>query len=719
MAWRALLVAALFALHVCDVHTAVVGSVGGPSTSAKSTKRIGAVVDTLRDLAASIENEEKVEAANFKCLMQWCDDTVSTLQETNDRLQFSLEDDSVAVKQHTAAIANLGHTLGQQKQELEEATDSLDQATGIRDEEHNEFKGEKELNMQSQDQIKGAIGILEKVHQTGGFLQNGAMQHVQLNEPGESSFILGIFRQLKNKLQQNGESAQKAELQKQDLHNTFRDTKNQQLSSLRMSSKDKKIQLTETQTDLAQSESDIVRQKKGLAEGGASLEHSMQHCDKKREEWNIRGEDRAREKAAIREAISYLMLTLQQQEVAPAPAGAALLQVRSAARVALSYGSFSAAQALIGAADGELATLSAHTDSKTRVDVFGKLKFMISQLIGVLQKEQKAEAEKKSYCGAEREKKLGEQTDHNDTVSSLNATIDEKTNLVQTLTSETDQINASIGESGNNFANAAKLRKQQKAIYEAGTKDRTLSLRVLQEARAVLAKFYETNEAFVQLSTRHHRVHGASLRFVHFAKKTETSAHGEQPTPPQTWTSGTSTRHTGEGNIVLNMLDNIIHDVDVEQQDAEIEENEAAAAFVSLQQDTRGDFDEGMREITLRVARRARTLVQLDTHRETREDKMTTLQAIGDQLLNLGKECNELLSNFAARTKARDFEIAQLRDVIDIISGSSIAARTGLLEEDDSAPGASAASPAEMSEMQILSSRIHGMKVKASSLLLP
>merc|ERR1719409_2238682 len=72
--------------------------------SPTTTKRMGAVVSALEDLLASIESEEKEEAQQYKCYVQWCDDTTAAKKQEIDENQVALENNGVAAEQHTSKL---------------------------------------------------------------------------------------------------------------------------------------------------------------------------------------------------------------------------------------------------------------------------------------------------------------------------------------------------------------------------------------------------------------------------------------------------------------------------------------------------------------------------------------------------------------------------------------------------------------------------------------
>merc|ERR1719399_707317 len=248
----------------------------------------------------------------------------------------------------------------------------MDQAKGIRDEEQTKYEQDKSMNMQSMGQINQAINIVQRVHQVGGFLQNGVVQKMQLNEPGESNFVLGVMKSLKQNLERNQKKSDEEEAKKQGLHDKLVSTKSAQLAATQEETRVKALALTETKTKLSQANNDIETLEEVTKENKDYLADTTTTCGDKKKEWEIRGEDRAKEKAAIAEAISFLKITFTEK--AREEQKATLLQVQeqhkkdcadfgencddSTPLSFLQVSNLGAASALVSTADAELSMLS-------------------------------------------------------------------------------------------------------------------------------------------------------------------------------------------------------------------------------------------------------------------------------------------------------------------------------------------------------------------------
>merc|ERR1719443_1971837 len=115
-------------------------------------------------------------------------------------------------------------------------------------------------------------------------------------------------------------------------------------------------------------------------------------------------------------------------------------------------------------------------------------------LIKVHQAQQAAETKKRGWCLGEIKKKKGEKANTIDALKTLTATINRKTAEVKTSSNTVKNLRRAIAKSEKRNAVAAKLRRKAAAIYAAGKKDRLLSIKVLKQAKQVMAKFYDSKD---------------------------------------------------------------------------------------------------------------------------------------------------------------------------------------------------------------------------------
>jgi len=237
---------------------------------------------------------------------------------------------------------------------------------------------------------------------------------------------------------------------------------------------------------------------------------------------------------------------------------------------------------------------------------------------------------------------------------------------IKSLAKDVEDVNAALAKMKTQVEEAKAMRKKEKFDYDKGTKDRLLAGKVLKQASAVLAKFYATMDPSQAAALNQKPVQ-----------------IGEQKEPPKTWRKGSSSRKEILGNAVIRIIEKIRDDIILEQKAAQKDEEQAIVVFEKLMKDSRVQFDDSMADITERVKRKAKLTVEVNADKQAKSQKDKELVDVKTQLASLHAKCDELMKNFEARTKARNFEVSQLKDVMDILSGSSVATRTGFLEQPD------------------------------------
>merc|ERR1719172_356602 len=101
--------------------------------------------------------------------------------------------------------------------EIQETQDSMAQAQNLRKQENEQWTEDMVINTQSLSQIDAAINHVSSVGQHRvGFLQNGQSGSRQLHNrlAPDSSYVLGIMKGLRDRLEQTRTSLQKVESEK-------------------------------------------------------------------------------------------------------------------------------------------------------------------------------------------------------------------------------------------------------------------------------------------------------------------------------------------------------------------------------------------------------------------------------------------------------------------------------------------------------------------------
>eukprot|EP00429_Kryptoperidinium_foliaceum_P070308 CAMPEP_0176053934 /NCGR_PEP_ID=MMETSP0120_2-20121206/26831_1 /TAXON_ID=160619 /ORGANISM="Kryptoperidinium foliaceum, Strain CCMP 1326" /LENGTH=708 /DNA_ID=CAMNT_0017387395 /DNA_START=79 /DNA_END=2202 /DNA_ORIENTATION=- len=629
----------------------------GGAISASSSKQITAVVDTLSDIVQSVQSEQAKESKMFQDFQAWCKSEKKNLASALDSAENQKESSDVFSKETSATISQLETRLSEIETAIKETQDIMAKAESVRSKESDENEDDMTLNRQSLDQVQRAIKIVQKVHQPG-LVQDSALRRYQISEPGESKYVLGIMKGLQEKLEKTRANLQSQEKKRVEMHNMFMSTNKGEMENLQNEKNQKRNTLTETKINLVELKHILERSKKKVIELTKIVKDTADLCFAKEASFKLRSTEREQELAALKEAIAAIKSGALQ-----AKKGSKLLQENPVAMAFVQLESSKRHRNLLKAHSGAPAMAQVKAQAKAPGGAAGRdhSKTVVQKLIDLLDKQQGEEKDKRNYCKAELDKKNKERTDTSDTIKGLKAQIDSKSGEIGNLVGEVKEMEGNIEKMKKGLEEATKLRKQEKKTYEETSKDRKLAIKVLKQAQQVLKQFYATHDKTALLQ-----------------KKT-VKAPPAPTKPPQTW-SDKSTRKTIRSATALELMDKVAGEIAEEEKKAAGEEQKAAAAYEKLQNDNRAEFDRLMEEITQRVKRKAKLVVQLNSHKEELTQSKADLEALNQQIMSLHKECDELLKNYEKRAKARGWEKNQLRDVIDILAGSSVAVRTGLVQ---------------------------------------
>mmetsp|Transcript_72124 Transcript_72124/g.192375 ORF Transcript_72124/g.192375 Transcript_72124/m.192375 type:complete len:477 (+) Transcript_72124:471-1901(+) len=459
--------------------------------------------------------------------------------------------------------------------------------------------------------------------------------------PGESSMALGVMQGLKTNMAKNLEDAKEDEAEKVELHEELTSSKGLQRKEIQADMRKKGMLLADAKNTLAEARADTAQLVKDLAENTKSLSATRKACDEKAKEWEIRSEDLTKEKAALAEAIEFLSKVVAEGNETVGPSET-FIQVGLQKRVL----------AFLHKQEHQLSRLASHGSSISR-EHFSGVKTIVKELINVTLEEQDAAEAKFKSCTRKQKRNEQQLGDAQEEQERLAAFIDEKSALLERLNTEAEDLENLMKEADESKATAEKMRGEEHAAFEKQQQDDDMALKVLRHAKKALRDFYGSED------------HTKLLQ-----------ASGD-PDQPKTWSK--SSRKTGETNVVLVMIDQIIDDLRIEMREAAVEEEEAQQAFQKYQTEAAVEKKERRALLTEKVTRRAKVKVQLSSAEEDAETNAEDLTSIKGQIHSWNSTCAEHIENHRADSKERQFQLDQLRDVGDILDGADVAARTALL----------------------------------------
>lgn len=640
-----------------------------------SLKQLHAVVDTMQDLLVTIQKEEEEEKKNFDCFLEWCSKEKAEKAKEIEEQGLLIEDLKVTVDQAELEITKNAYIIQQNLKSIKELNASIQTAQAIRAEELGQYEADRALNTQSVQQLGTAIKIVKGAGYGGDFLQSKQKESA---DPGETSFVIGVFESLKQNMERNQASADKEEVRRKENFNKLMAEKQELLKNFTTETENKQILLAETEQEYVHAKNNIKSTESGQKEGQIYLQETKESCELREKSWRSREADRAKEKIAIQEAIAFLKISFQEEstiedaenedatETVDAVVDAADGDADSAAPVAPSFLQLNQNQRpsflTLASLDLEsankmlsLSSLSSRVDAFAKSDRFGGIKKRIVSLISALEREQENDLKKKKRCEATEKQQNTIFETKQDDMTQLESLIDRKSELIKSATHGIREIKVLMKDAKKGNEDLGKQRKKEHAVFEQGLKERKLAIKVLKQAGQVLTKFYASKERAALIAT-------------------EKSTKG----PPESNANPPAGRHESDSKVVLAMLEKIREDLVRENQNAKKVEEEAEKAFEETERSAVKEFDIRMEKITEMSSQRAKSSVQLDNTKEDAGQLKDRLGAIQGKIRALVNECGEFLHSYAEREKARGFEIAQLKDAHGIFSGASEAVRTGI-----------------------------------------
>merc|ERR1719353_2830481 len=416
------------------------------------------VTETLKDILQSVVNEEAQEKTIYDKYTKWCGTESEQLGKDISDTKTALENAKVLSEEQLSNVDSLTLFISKSEKEIEDTKDAIAQAIALRTEENDGYTQDMQINTQSLRQIETAIKHVGKVQKQGGFLQNGVVHKLQLNQPGESSYVLGIMKGLKEKLTKTRASLKSTEEEKVKMHNSFLSTKGESMKVMSDTTTAKKILLTETSAKQAGTKQKILK----LTEESA-LGEAIRYL-----------------KELPFEQVSFIQQVPEQsidEEHNTVVFSPSFLQTEDSSDASDTVSERAFEDAATAAFLGEDDKIAAHMQK----DTFNGVKDVVSKLISSHADTQKEEKEKKEYCQTEIESKEDEKEDTTNTLAAVKANIEKKSSEVEMLADEVKKLYASIDKIKTSLETATKVRGEEKALFEASSKDRALATKVLHQ----------------------------------------------------------------------------------------------------------------------------------------------------------------------------------------------------------------------------------------------
>jgi len=645
------------------------------------------VLQLMEGMLAKAKSEKHDEQVQFAAYKQFCDDTSVEKKRAIEEANEAIEVFKADIEKYTADAAKLAREIASHEEDISVWNGDVSAATKVREIEKADYDATHKDYSESVDALERAIAVLKKQaydrKQASSLMQVSALKHISLipqeaknaitaflqQEPDEglavsapeangyefqSSGIIEMLEKLLDKFIAERTTLEKEEMNsKQAFEMLHQDltAQIQQATAERDSkaeTKAKKLQAkASTEGDLADTTSTRDADSKYLSDLTAT-------CEQKSSDFESRQGLRAEEIEAINKAMEIIssgavagnaekhLPSLLQKK------GSALAQLRAGgseertlkSRVAV----FLEQKArLLGSR-----VLSQVAD-RAAEDPFVKVRKMIKDLIVRLMEEANEEAEHKGWCDTELSTNEQTRKEKTDAVETLHAEIDQLEASIAKTTEDINMLTEAVAELTSAMAKATELRGEEKAKNEATVADAKEAQTAVAQALTVLKEFYAKAAeatAFVQAK--------------------------QQPEAPAIFDSSYKGMQSENGGVV-GMLEVIQSDFARLEADTSAAEATSQKEYDTFMTDSKVDKESKETDIEHKTAKKQDETQALTVKRQDLEGTQKELDAALAYFDKLKPSCVEAGVSYDDRVARRKEEIESLQEALKILNGEDIA----------------------------------------------
>jgi cell division septum initiation protein DivIVA len=641
------------------------------------------VIQLLQGMLEQGKAEKHEEQVQFAAYKQFCDDTEvekkRAIAEANERIDILKAD----ISKYTADAARLTKEIAAHDEDISVWTGDSKAATKVREIEKADYDATHKDYSESISALERAIAVLKKQaynRPQASLVQVQALTVLPLI-PKEAKKALNIFLQedpTDEGLAVSAPEAEGYEFQSQgviDMLEKLLDkfvAERTQLEKEEMNSKhaydmlmqDLKAQIAQATQDRSEKSETKAKKLQAKADAEGDLEDTtttrdadekyladlVATCEQKATDFEARQQLRAEELVAIEKAIEIIssgavagnaekhLPTLIQQ-------GTSLVSLR--ADMSNQANQNRAAQYLRERASELGSRVLGAVAMRASDDPFAKVKKMIKDLIVRLMEEANEEAEHKGWCDTELSTNEQTRKEKTEAVETLHAEIDQLEASIAKLTEDITELAKAVAELDAAMAKATELRQEEKATNTETIKDSQEAQTAVAQALTVLKEFYEkAGEATALLQ--------------------------QQPEAPEIFDKPYQGMQAENGGVV-GMLEVIQSDFARLESDTKAAEATAQKEYDTFMTDSKVDKEKKTTDIEHKTAKKQDESQALTVKNEDLEGTQKELDAALAYFDKLKPSCVDAGVSYEDRVARRKEEIESLQEALRILNGEDIA----------------------------------------------
>jgi len=642
------------------------------------------VVSMLQSMQKKVTAEGEKEQQLYDKFMCYCKNGGSDLSASINAADTKVPQLASDIKEGEAKKKQLDEDLKQHQVDRSAAKAAMEEATSIRNKEHDAFTKEKATLSSNLDAMSKAIKAIEN-GMAGGFLQTNAAQALKKiamtdtnlmdadrqdimaflsgGQNGQyvpqSGQIVGILKTIHDEMSKSLADAEAEEKAAVSSYEALIAAKTKEVEANTHAIEVKTVRVGELAVQIVQMKNDLTDNEEQLIQDKKFLADLEKNCAEQTKEMEERQKTRSEELQALSETIKLLndddALELFKKTLPGNSASFVQIgnkKARSEKRALAMIKSVS----LFSTHRPQFDFISLAIQGK-KVG-FAKVIKMIDNLVATLQQEQLDDNHKKEYCAKQLDFAEDKKKTLTKAVSDLEISIEEATDGIATLKDEIKALENGIKELDKSVAEATEQRKAEHEDYTELMASDSAAKELMQFAQNRLNKFYNPKLYKAPASE------GAV-----FADVQEHQMADPGPAPAGLKEGGYS-KKSEESNGVIAMISLLIKDLDKEMTEASANEKDAQGDYEQTLSDSAEKRATDSKALTDKTAAKASMESDLEAYREQKDSTTKELMATASYISSLHGECDWLLQYFDVRKEARSSEIDALHNAKAVLSGA-------------------------------------------------
>jgi len=682
--------------------------------SVTSVSGVQKVISMLTDMSATAKKEKNDEEIAFGKFTVWCDQETTSLAKEIKENGETIELLETEIGKLNQDVAGLGEAIGELNDNVAKYQADVKSETAQREKDHAAFLEEEKDYSESVDALERAVAVLSRQdYDRPALLQLSEDDRLPAKAQSVVTALLGmagensdpdyqapeanayefqgggIVELLKKLLAQFTEKlgqCQKEEMNSKHAYDMVIADLTDSIENSEKETEAKTVEKEQKTEKAAQNKKQLAATVADKAENEKLLKTTETECSEKKLSFAEKQKLRAEELEAIAKAIEILSSddvsgnAEKHLALTQSPKSTSLVQAGSRNQgIRHQIHDFLASEGRRKHSKG--LTLLAEQIS---ADPFAKVKKLIDGMITRLLEEAEEDAKHEGFCDKEMGKSKITRNKLTEDIDSLDAAIEEGKSTIQTLADDTATLSQEVEGLMKSMTEATELRKKEKETNKVTVADAQAAQKAVAAATAVLKDFFEkasTATALVQAKTPDPRQWGLktgvkmgtdewnALANPNFKGKVDTGHKEDMQTFGETYEGQQDEAQYG----ILALLEVVASDFANLEADTTATEEASQKAYEDFMAESKKNQSVKDKKMEMNTSDKAAAEAKL-------QEDIADLKSTQDELLaaeryhkKLVPQCIDQGMTWDERVKARESEIASLKQALEILSQGDIA----------------------------------------------